>query len=378
MTSKNPHFIGVQTDDDNDAHTLIKEKYDKLFQKKIVGDHIPVVYNEIKDYIDHLDITKEIPITISSDKTISVATICSLNQKFMKQMDQKFVSDLKIIYISDSPALETNESVNLSDFILSSLFGLTDEGLVKNKLILNPDQILMIGLRDKSYSDSQTQILYDMNIRHFMADRIKKNGIDKVIYALYTFADNYPVHVIINLATLSPSYAPSVIRHEGNTDGFTPQQLDKIIETLKHYNIVGLDIVGLNARIDTESKKASRLTAEIVRGICIQLFDIKEKKLNIYNENSKFLIYRPIEQINYENDIGWRILRNIPEELKETIISQVGNKIITIPIDDEDFFVTATTMIEQEQKSYYTAKTIYDTCLLPDEKKAMMFELISV
>lgn len=379
MDKKECHFIAVTQSNDCNAHESVRNEYQKIFNKdKTESDKIPTVYENLKQYISQLNISTQIPITISSDRTISAATIAALNEKFMIQPnDNEFSSNLKILYINDTPTLETEENENLYQFTLSSLFGLTDENIVKNKIVLNKKQLLLLGLNDISYSENQQALLDELEIKYFTADYIeKKNTFDKILHNIHNFATGHPLHIVLNLTTLLSTYTPSVKRQKTNL-GMNPQQLDKLIQFVKKYDIVGLDILGFDASIDTSSKKASRITAEIVRSIFVHMFDIKQKSLNIYSEHSRFLIYRSVEQEDLEHDIGWRILRNIPPELKEVLMSSIKNEIVTIPIDCEDFLVTATSISEQEEKSYYNAESILDTCLFPDEKKYMMFELIN-
>ena len=132
--SKEHHFIAISDMNDHDTHKLIREKYDLILNKEIYDDNsiIPKVYQELKNYIDKLDITKKIPVTISSDRVISTATIAGINEKFIIQLDDnKFTSNLKIIYFTDKPSLITNEESSLNNFILSSLFNLVDDSIIK-------------------------------------------------------------------------------------------------------------------------------------------------------------------------------------------------------------------------------------------------------
>src|SRR5690606_26704291 len=101
------------------------------------------------------------------------------------------------------------------------------------------------------------------------------------------------------------------------------------------------------------------------------------KTINIFNEDSKFLIWRK----NSDPDpIGWSILKGMDLETREQYIKAIGDdNIISVPITDDDevydALVTVTTMNEQQNKSYYTAKNFTECCLKPNQKVSMMFEL---
>ncbi len=115
---------------------------------------------------------------------------------------------------------------------------------------------------------------------------------------------------------------------------------------------------------------------------------MKEYSINIYNENTRFLIFKPVDELCNPNEIdigddyGWYILRNIPKELKEELFKEIEDdsiKIITINENntDIDIMVSSSTINEQNNKCYYTSSSYKDCTLYPDEKISMMFELIN-
>ena len=147
-------------------------------------------------------------------------------------------------------------------------------------------------------------------------------------------------------------------------------------------NIVALDIVEFNPMIG--NRKDVEATKDIIKYILKIIFDIKEKRINLFSEYTPFLIYRPIEQIDYETDIGWYILRGMNFQQREELINLIpDDSIITLDIDlndngiEETFLITKTTINEQDEKSYFAASTIEDTTLFPQEKAFMCFELIN-
>jgi hypothetical protein len=109
---------------------------------------------------------------------------------------------------------------------------------------------------------------------------------------------------------------------------------------------------------------------------------IKEKKINIFNECSKFLIWRPIEQ-EAKEDVGWFILRNIPLDVRERLIEHIGNEnIISFETEDDDglpvdAYVTVTTMADQQERTYCGTTNIHDCVLYPAQKVYAMFEILN-
>ena len=65
------------------------------------------------------------------------------------------------------------------------------------------------------------------------------------------------------------------------------------------------------------------------------------------------------------------------EDRNELLGMIPDNEIISFDIDDVTYLVTKTTMNEQYEKSYFTAKLINDVVLFPQEKTLMMFELVN-
>jgi arginase family enzyme len=76
------------------------------------------------------------------------------------------------------------------------------------------------------------------------------------------------------------------------------------------------------------------------------------------------------------DDIGWYIMRNIPNDSKEELINFINgfeNKITSYKIDDNTMYISYTTINEQQNKSYYNSTSILDRVLTPGEKVNLLF-----
>jgi hypothetical protein len=194
-----------------------------------------------------------------------------------------------------------------------------------------------------------------------------------VIQSIKKIINGRPVHVVLDMKVFSNTVVKSVIPE--NKDGIDVDKVDKLLQEIKD-NIVSMDIVEYNPFIGTTGD--ARICREIIRGLIKNVFDVKEKKINIFNEDSQFLVFRPMEQEDVDADIGWYILRGMTTEQKNDLISLIpDDTIITLDIDDDIYLVTKTTMNEQNERSYYTAELVDDVALFPQEKALMGFELIS-
>lgn len=310
---------------------LVREAYDlKLYNP-----------NEINKLLDYVASGQNI-FTNSSDKDIVRYT-------------RLIYPDVKMIYISESPVfidVENNKYQNLYLCV------------------------------DTPYEDIREQLDNTLQ-EYYTTKKIKQIGIQKILEKSLSNLDPYDkVHLIIDLSIIDPLIAPSVQRDNMNDnnnnmkDYLTYSDIQTIINCLKN-RVRFLDIVGFDERFDDEACRLSRITGETVKIILRDIFDLKEKSINIFNDESRFLIYRNAEQENDE-DIGWKIVRFMTLKEREQILSQItDDDIKLIEIDDNEYYFAATTINEQNMKSYFTAQNLLDCCLFPQEKMFMVFELLN-
>ncbi len=360
----------------------IKEKYDyeiktKLFSgskiDSINGHSICKGYELLYKYI--LKYTEENPhckiITIGGDNSISAATVAAMNEKYMVQIGQQFDSKLKVLWLDSFPDLETyltSQTKNLNDMPVASLFGICDPTFAPNKLLLKPSQIVYVGLSD----DIDISSVSELGIEFYTTKKIKQIGLDNFLEIVSNIFNDSPTHVVIDLKVFDKEFVGSV--DPVNKSGLNEKEVMSILNCIKK-NIIAMDITEFNPYIGTNDDV--RQTREIVRKCLVEAFDLKEKSLNIFNENSKFLIYRPTLPESPE-DYGWNILTGIPLEIRQKLMEGVDDdSIITIDIDDREYLVAKTSVEEQNKKSYYRTTKISDTVLFPNEKISMVFELIN-
>ena len=63
--------------------------------------------------------------------------------------------------------------------------------------------------------------------------------------------------------------------------------------------------------------------------------------------------------------------------IKQLIDEDNDDHIISLEIDSEDVLISVTTVLEQQEKTYYATSSIYDCTLFPEEKVDMVFELLN-
>lgn len=387
------NFIHIPTNKKGgQGYLKVKKEYihtfdTKLYEEKNNQDQIKI-YEEIYEYFKNTSkINKNDKyIILSPDTSVTCPIIAGLNEQYIyRESEKKFNSDLRVLYISPLPDLAIIKSEDLeyenSDVSMSTLFNLTDTPMINNKLIFNPEQVIYFGLNDKILPNDQKELLDQLNLTYYTYEQIIKKGADKILNNILSEYKDRPLHVHIDLKVFSKQLAPSTVTLNDYKEGFNNDILKFLLNILKN-KVNSIDITGFDDSIDSKSGVQSRLTSELAKSIFINIFDIKEKKINIYNENSRFLIYRPRKQKS-EEDIGWFIVRFMDIETKEKILNNIKDgSIIYINIEDEngdeeEVMITTTTIDEQTAKSYFTAISVDECTLLPQEKMLMWFELIN-
>lgn len=207
-------------------------------------------------------------------------------------------------------------------------------------------------------------------------------GIERILKTIKKNLPNEkPLHIILDLALIDKVLCPSVSRVETQTEFLKWDELIQIINVFSPHTKY-LDILGFDETIDDPLHKYSKQTGEIIRMFAQKLFNLKLNSINIFTEDTRFLIYRPVMKLT-EDDVGWYIVKFMSLSDREAIIAHLVDKVITISIDPDDIgeemnvYITTTTMSEQNERSFYNATNITDYCLFPQEKISMCFELLN-
>jgi len=376
---------------------VIRNEFDNIIDKTVYDSEN--IYEEMYKKFRGLFNLNDRYINISTDRAISSSTLSALNELYMYQEGKTFKSNLKVIYFDSIMDMELNNyDEKLSNHryrnsVISNLLTLSTDQEVsrtytKHKLPFNLNQFIFLAQQE--INSSEENMLINSNVTFYPYNILKKNLtylIDKVINQIGTD----PVAIVFDMSVFNINIAPCAIREEFQ-GGLNLAELNTILEALnkmnkKYNNIKLIDITGHYLSLENTSP-AYRVTIETITKIYSKIFDMKEYSINIYNENTRFLIFKPVDELCNPNEIdigddyGWYILRNIPKELKEELFKEIEDdsiKIITINENntDIDIMVSSTTINEQNNKCYYTSSSYKDCTLYPDEKMAMMFELIN-
>lgn len=397
-TKKDNHtLINIEPSEENrlDITDFINTKFNYTIKSNLYTpqNDTLAVYDVYKKFImDNVNKIVSPIITLSPDPAISGSTIAGVCEKFMftesKNNSISYNTDVKIIYIDSLPNLSKKTYIHYSDFndsIISDCLALNVSSFANCRVAIDPSNICYIGLNEDIIPDEQEHTLNELKFDYYSIQTLRKKGIKKIMESIVTDYKNDNIHIVIDLSCLALKYAPCVIRQNEikNKDGFDIEELNLILTSLKEVdNINSVDITGYNFgdKKNTEIHNvANKITINSIESILSVFINNYKKTLNMFNENSKFLIWKKLNDVE---PIGWLILRNMTNEVKQHIINAIiDDQIINIPVSDDDetyeAFVTTTTMKEQQERSFYTSNNVTDCCLYPGEKLNMMFELLN-
>lgn len=405
-----PIFNTINTPyDPINSSGIIRNEFDNIINKDIYNNDN--MYEEMYNHFKKIFNKDETYINISTDRAVSSSTLSALNEKYMYHIGNGFKSDLKVLYIDSLMDMELNNydekltNHRYRNSVISNLLALSiDEDITrtytKHKLPFQINQFIFLAQQE--INPSEENILLNSNVVYYPYNNLKKNPsyiLDKIIKEI----DSNPVAIVFDMSVFNENIAPCVIR-EDFKGGIHIDQLNIILQKLYemnkiHNNVKMLDITGHYLSLE-DTNPAFRITIETITKIYSKIFDMKEYAINIYNEHTRFLIFKPVGELCVENqeteetednfidinkigdNYGWYILRNIPKEDREEIFKEIDDesiKIITINENGEDIdiMISSTTIYEQNEKCYYTSASYKDCTLYPDEKISMMFELIN-
>ncbi len=406
-------LIHAQVPDENgyDIDDLLLKTFDFVIKKDMytIKDGYNIVYDFVRQlYYDQKKKLITPAILLSSDPSISSATISGVYEKFMYptkiKEETKYKSDTKILYFDASPDLHTRRirsNAHVMNSVISNCIGLTDESFTQHKLNIHPSDVYLIGINDDQLVDEDENNINKYSLNMFTLQLLRKKGLKRVLDVIFNKIQYDNIHVVIDMSCIDTKSAPSVFRNQdADGSGFNLEELEIICTFVKSLQKVNsIDITGYNlGAIESKDKNygANYITVSTIGFILkniTALEIIKEKVINVFDENTKFVIWRPINYVYQEDndeddsedkndEIGWYILRNISNEERNKMIEYIGDdNIINVTVVKNGHLInalaTTTSMAEQQQMTYDLCQNIADCCLDPEEKIDMMFEMLN-
>ena len=332
-------------------------------------------------YLELKDISKKeegkIMVTFCSDPSVSASIIPVINELTSNIIIQPNFK-LQCEYPEYKSKLKIIKFTSKSNYNYKNAFDqlFEPDNLIKHQIILKRDQFILIGPE-----------LDDSEFRCYSANDIKIYKIDKILKFINSNIDSDPVFIDFDLSVLDQQLSPLCLRHPKELTNENPrvdinnQQLKLIMQSLSKLNICGINISGYCVDFN-DTSLVNRIQIETTQQLYGTILKIKEKKINIYNENSRFLIFKPKEELYDDIDqFGWYIMRGLDFKLKEELLGKINDgEIIEIEIQDDELkkniLISTTTLEDQDAMSYYLAEDYSDKRLYPDEKIDAYFNLL--
>jgi Arginase family len=478
------------TEPENRSQTRSLIKVESLLEEAIdVGDYITKKFDyEVKsDLYNHddkcviYDLMREIAldkrnqikrpmIIMSPDIAISSATLSGTAERHMtrtgishdlngaKVDGVEFNTELRVLYISSKFGLCNAAYEGIQDYqrsVISNALGITLESFTNHNINLDPSNVIYLGIRKDLVEDSEQDALDNMEKKPmvFYLEDIRVKGMDRIMKFIKNRFKNHKVHVVFDLSVTSIELVPSAFRFSVDTSdpegvdtieteeeirhkyrGLTREHvmsIMKVVSTFKlNKNLEAFDLVGYNFSVNeyrAQAHAGNTISSKLMIDVLKCVSDFTEHSINIFNESSKFLIWKKVPSVFADDEvaetpddlIGWYILRNIDLNTRNELISHFDQikiqndnaptsednsedksegestekpidsqmKSMQYPVerfefpDDDgsvlDVLVSVTSPAEQNLKSYYTARSYLDRCLMPGEKVNMTFELLA-
>jgi len=393
----------VHVENPNTLHLDISDLFRSEYNHVVQRQH----YNESKDPLHIYEYLKNLyngsasklsfpTITLSSDAAVSLATISGACEALMSMRSEDghvFADgDIHLIYIDSTPDIQTihvETHEHLTGQIISNALGINEMSFCRHRVNMSAKNIHYFGLNDEVMTDDDRKALDDYNLENFSLQLLRKKGIGRILNAIFQKLEYENIMIVFDMCAMNQKSAPATYRYSGpgSEDGFDESEIHEIFSILRnHKKIRGIDITGFNFGPRDQSTKnitINQQTMKVIENILKLFVDIKKNSINIFNENSKFMIWRKLNDPT-EDPVGWKILKGMSLEERNDLMKSIdGDMPISIPIIDEemgenyDAVVAITTVEEQQEKSYYFTNDPMDRCLLPGEKMDMVFELLN-
>jgi hypothetical protein len=396
----------------------IKSKYDKLYEKGLYekgdNDGNPDIYRKLyKDILHNFPDDRQY-VFLSSDSAIASSVMSAMTVKYRKTRkvgkEILYKSTLNVLYIDSYPDIQINIERNFKGFnssVVSNAMSMFVPTYTKHDMDMDSNKITMFGL-DQSHIDNT--ILSDTKISHYTLDLARKKGFVDVVKRIISRYGDEPVLIVVDMCVVRLKSSPSVYRRDDDLEkGMTREEYVLMLKELKNIpNIVGLCLTGYD--FDAISDKAcdegneknshdikskcDMMTTSLIRETVTQLSNLKEKSINVFTEDTYFLIFR----YNDDDGYGWHVLRGASlmfreEYIREQLTSKDGDDSPTIAYhainipDDENpkkmvkklIMLSKTTIREQQLKIYDQSINgdPMERILYNQDKVDMMFELVN-
>ena len=272
---------GAQNKDTEYGPIFIKKNFHKI-QNEIAKSDINIYWEKIiypkkmfKDFRKDLTFSEKEELILNVTKELSKQIVYNVKQeKFIIVIggDHSIATgtwdgiskaydcsdQLGLIWIDahmDSHLPETSISKAIHGMPIPMLMGYSNsrisKELLKNKKIINPKNIILIGIR--SFETAEESFLRKLGVKIYYINDVIKNGFKPIFLESidYLISKTKFIGVSIDIDAFDPSYAPGTGSPEKN--GILPNDFYNTIKEISFLNtFVALEIVEFNPNLDRD------------------------------------------------------------------------------------------------------------------------------
>jgi arginase len=194
-----------------------------------------------------------IPLTIGGDHSIALGSVAASLEKY---------PDINLLWIDAHPDIntpETTPSGNIHGMVTSSLMGYGNKKLTSvtaNKL--KTKNLYLLGVKDAD--KEELEIINKLNIYSLSIQEILLKGFGNALGGLFSKLSGKKLHVSLDLDSIDILDAPGVgIPSRG---GFDYREIKYIAQEVSKLDVVAIDVVELNPKLDND-KKTAKLAIEL-------------------------------------------------------------------------------------------------------------------
>lgn len=232
---------------------VIDYKNVKISSKKDANKTIKNIHgilkscSEVKKYCKEAISKNHIPLIIGGDHSVSLGSVAASLDEY---------PGLNLLWIDAHPDIntpQTTPSGNIHGMVTSALMGYGDKKLTslsKNKLETN--NLYFLGIKDAD--KEELKIINNLNIYSLSIQEILLKGFGNALGGLFNKLTGKKVHVSLDLDSIDILDAPGVgIPSRG---GFDYREIKYIAQEVSKLDVVAIDVVELNPKLDRDSKTA--------------------------------------------------------------------------------------------------------------------------
>jgi arginase family enzyme len=226
------------------GNTLSRNSYhiDRLIIKNNINSNIvnfnidPYSFNYKQLYTTHNNI-----INLYDNRIITLGNNNSISHSTISSNLQKYKNDLIVIWIDSSTGINQNNDKlikNINNSPINGLLKLENNWIDNNIPKLRTKNLLYFGIRD--ITPNEHIFMRTLNIRNY-------NNLSNILYYIFNnINNNKKIHISFNVNSLDMYL--NMYQY-----GLAPTEIASLIKTMiKYYNVVSIDITGLNPQFNND------------------------------------------------------------------------------------------------------------------------------